>query len=212
MNKKPDSLIFDMDGTLWDAADTYVKSWNAGFVKENVDKIISRKDLDSLMGLERRKVLEQVLPDFSIQRQDQIFKTIDKVREKLIPELGGILYEGVKEGLSKLANKYKLFIVSNCPENLIKQFMTWAEISHLITDEIAHGVNSKPKNYNISLLMEKHHLINPVYIGDTETDSKESNLAGLPFVFMSYGFGQSGVFDLSFNDFKSCTDYFMNLD
>ncbi|HEX3385818.1 MAG TPA: hypothetical protein VHS53_11545 [Mucilaginibacter sp.] len=29
----PDSLIFDMDGTLWDAVDTYAASWNIVFAE-----------------------------------------------------------------------------------------------------------------------------------------------------------------------------------
>ena len=208
---KPDSLIFDMDGTLWDAADTYVASWNEGFKNENVDKIISRADLSHMMGWEKRKVLEHVMPDFDEEMQERIFKSINEVRAELIPQMGGILYKGIKEGLEQLATKYRLFIVSNCPENLIKQFMDWADIKHLITDEMAHGVNSKPKHFNIKLLIDKYQLSNPVYIGDTQTDSEESQKAAVPFVFLSYGFGHTDKYDLKFDDFESFTAYFMEL-
>ena len=208
---KPDSLIFDMDGTLWDAADTYVASWNAGFKKENVDMTITREDLGYMMGWEKRKVLEHVMPDFDENKQERIFNTINNFRSELIPEMGGILYDGIKEGLDQLSTKYKLFIVSNCPENLITQFMDWANITHLITDEMAHGVNSQPKHYNIRLLIDKHELRSPVYIGDTETDSVESRKAQLPFVFLSYGFGKADDYDLKFDTFPVFTDYFMKL-
>lgn len=208
---KPDSLIFDMDGTLWDAADTYVASWNEGLKNENVDRTISRADLSHMMGWEKRKVLEHVMPEFDEEKQERIFKSINEVRAELIPQMGGILYEGVKDGLKQLATRYKLFIVSNCPENLIKQFIEWADIEHLITDEMAHGVNSKPKHYNIKFLIDKHNLKNPVYIGDTETDSQESRIAEIPFVFLSYGFGSTDSYDLKFDDFESFTAYFMEL-
>jgi phosphoglycolate phosphatase len=208
---RPDSLIFDMDGTLWDAADTYVASWNAGFRKEKIDKVISREDLSYMMGWEKRKVLEHVMPDFDQQKQERIFDTINDYRAQLVPQMGGILYEGMREGLEQLASRYKLFIVSNCPENLIKQFMEWAEITHLITDEMAHGVNSKPKHYNIKLLIDRHQLKSPVYIGDTETDSIESRKAGIPFVFLSHGFGKTEDFDLRFDNFETFTEYFMKL-
>lgn len=211
MTNIPDSLIFDMDGTLWDAADTYVASWNEGFKNENVDKTISRADLSHMMGWEKRKVLEHVMPDFNEEKQERIFRSINEVRAELIPQMGGILYEGVKEGLERLATKYQLFIVSNCPENLIKQFMKWADIESLITDEMAHGVNSKPKHYNIKLLIDEYKLRHPVYIGDTETDSQESRMAEVPFVFLSYGFGNTDRYDLKFDDFESLTTYFMNL-
>lgn len=29
--KKTDSILFDMDGTLWDAIDTYADIWNEAF-------------------------------------------------------------------------------------------------------------------------------------------------------------------------------------
>ena len=208
---KPDSLIFDMDGTLWDAADTYVASWNAGFKKEKINKVITREDLSYMMGWEKRKVLDHVMPDFDQDKQERIFKTINEFRAELIPKMGGVLYKGIKEGLEALSAKYKLFIVSNCPDNLIKQFMEWAEITPFITDEMAHGVNSKPKHYNIQLLIDRYKLQTPVYIGDTETDSIESRKAGLPFVFLSYGFGETEDFDLRFDNFDSFTHYFMNL-
>ena len=28
---KPDALVLDMDGTLWDAVDTYTLCWNKAF-------------------------------------------------------------------------------------------------------------------------------------------------------------------------------------
>ena len=48
----PDSLIFDMDGTLWDALDTYIRVWNAYLEKNALDIAISRSEMKSWMGLE----------------------------------------------------------------------------------------------------------------------------------------------------------------
>jgi phosphoglycolate phosphatase len=128
-----------------------------------------------------------------------------------MPEMGGVLYEGVKRGLIKLSERYSIFIVSNCPKNLIAEFMKWADIEQYITDEMAHGVNSMPKHHNIKLLVDKHKLKNPVYIGDTHGDSIETRKAGLPFVLLTYGFGTSDDYDLKFDDFNTLTNYFMNL-
>lgn len=211
MKQKPDGIIFDMDGTLWDALDTYVASWNAGFRKEGVDKVVGRRDLDYMMGWEKKNVLEHVLPDYDASRQEEIFNTINRLRSGFIRQLGGRLYEGVREGLRSLSLNYKLFIVSNSPPNLIGEFMDWANIRNLIADEIAHGDNFKPKDYNIRLLVEKHRLKFPVYIGDTEIDSRASRKAGVPFVFMSYGFGKTEDFDIKFDSFNELTDFFNGL-
>ncbi len=208
---KPDSLIFDMDGTLWDAVETYTASWNEGFKRENIHRTITREDLDHVMGWEREKVMDHLFPDDDIETRERIYRTINECRSEIIAETGGILYDHVREGLIKLSTQYKLFIVSNCPKGLIQEFMKWCDIQAYITDEMAHGVNSKPKHFNIKLLINKHGLKSPVYIGDTQGDSTESRLSGIPFVYLTYGFGTTEDFDLKFDNFNSFTEYFMGL-
>ncbi|WP_411272984.1 HAD family hydrolase [Daejeonella sp.] len=206
-----DSLIFDMDGTLWDAVDSYVQSWNEGAKIENIDRVFTRADLDHVMGWERGKVLPYMFPDKSVEEQERIYQTINECRAKIIPRSGGVLYEGVREGIIELATKYKLFIVSNCPKGLITEFMIWAGLQGYFVDEMAHGVNSMPKSHNIKLLMDKHSLLNPVYIGDTHGDSRDSRTAKVPFVLVTYGFGDTDDFDQKFDNFRSLTNYFMDL-
>lgn len=88
--------------------------------------------------------------------------------------------------------------------------MKWAGIEMIITDSMAHGENYKPKHQNIQLLIEKYSLKNPFYIGDTESDSLQSRLVPLPFVFVDYGFGTTQNYDLTFSSFSQLTDYFID--
>ncbi|KAA5541289.1 HAD family hydrolase [Adhaeribacter rhizoryzae] len=208
---KPDSLIFDMDGTLWDASETYTAAWNAGFKAMQINKTISRSDLDYMMGWERRRVLEHTFPDYPEEKKEQIYDAIVAAQDKLLPQTGGRLYEGVSAGIAQLATKYKLFILSNCPVNTINQFLTYTGLTPYITDQMAHGVNNMPKHHNIKLLQEKYALQNPVYVGDTEPDQVQSDLAGVPFVFVEYGFGQTEKYALKFSHFTQLTTYFMAL-
>jgi len=209
--QKPDSLIFDMDGTLWDAVDTYTESWNLVFKQLNIDRTIAREEVLSRIGWEGSKVIQAVLPEFDEERRKEIYSDVNGFRRQLLPKNGGILYDGVLDGLKQLAAKYRLFILSNCGKGIIRIFIDWAEIDDYITDEIAHGVNNMPKHHNIKLLIDTHQLKTPVYIGDTSGDSEQSRQAGVPFVFVSYGFGKTDDFDLKFDDFKSLTSYFMEL-
>ncbi len=146
-----------------------------------------------------------------MKKRLEIYNLVNEKRREILPQQGGILYEGVKEGLNQLAGKYNLFILSNCAKGIIRLFIDWAGIDEHIKDEMAHGINFMPKHHNIKLLIEKHGLKNPVYIGDTAGDVAESRQACIPFVFVSYGFGNSNDYDLKFDDFKSLTDYFMEL-
>lgn len=209
--QKPDSLIFDIDGTLWDAVDTYTLSWNEVFDELGIDITIQRADLAKMIGWEGKKIKAAIMPGLGDDQRDDIYRLVNDKRRKLLPASGGRLYNGVKEGLGLLSQKYRLFILSNCAEGIIRIFIDWAGINEHITDELAYGVNLMPKHHNIKLLSDKHQLKNPVYIGDTAGDGEQSRLAGIPYVFMSYGFGTTDDFDLKFNDFQSFTEYFMAL-
>jgi phosphoglycolate phosphatase len=209
--QKPDSLIFDMDGTLWDAVDTYTESWNLAFKKLNIDRTMVREQLLERIGWDGNKVMQAVLPEFDKDRQKEIYNNVNGIRRELLPKNGGILYDGVIGGLKQLAAKYQLFILSNCGKGIIRLFIDWADIDDYITDEIAFGVNNMPKHHNIKLLMDTHQLKTPVYIGDTSGDGEQSRQAGVPFVFVSYGFGNTEDYDLKFDDFCSLTNYFMEL-
>ena len=209
--QKPDSLIFDMDGTLWDAVDTYTESWNLIFKKLNIDRTIAREQLVERIGWDGNKVMQAVLPEFDEEKRKEIYNDVNGIRRQLLPINGGILYEGVLDGLKLLSSKYQLFILSNCGKDIIRLFINWADIDDYITDEIAYGVNNMPKHHNMKLLRDTHQLKTPVYIGDTSGDSEESRKAGIPFVFVSYGFGKTDYYDLKFDDFKSLTAHFMGL-
>ncbi|MGN6638611.1 MAG: HAD family hydrolase [Mucilaginibacter sp.] len=208
---KPDSIIFDMDGTLWDAVDTYTASWNIVFEQLNIDIRVPRDKLASMVGWEGKKVHEAIMPDFDEEKRQDIYAKVNELRKELLPRNGGVLYPGVKEGLKQLASKYQLFIVSNCAKGIIRLFIDWAGINEHIIDEIAYGTNYMPKHYNIKQLIERHSLKSPVYVGDTEGDGEQSRLAGIPFVFVSYGFGATDDHDLRFDSFSDFTEYFMSL-
>jgi len=209
--QKPDSLIFDMDGTLWDAVDTYAESWNLIFQKLDIQRTIKRDELLHVIGMDGKKLTRVLLPEFDEEKGMEIYNAVNQVRREILPTSGGIMYKGVTEGLKQLAAKYKLFVLSNCAVGIIPLFLTWAGINEVITDNMAYGTNQMPKNHNMHLLMDKHNLQNPVYIGDTNGDAEQTRLAGIPFVFVSYGFGNTDDYDYKFDDFESLTQYYLSL-
>ena len=210
MLKNLDSLIFDMDGTLWDNVNSYVKVWNHGFEQLGFDKRVDRKELIGLMGMEAQQLLDAVLPDASMEEQDQLFNIVVDAYDKMIPNIQPEVFPGVIEGLEKLSKKYKLFLLSNCEEGGLVNFMEHTQTRHLITDYREHGQNLQPKNVNLRLLMEKHKLQSTAYVGDTDGDAYQTELAGIPFVFVDYGFGETDNYAIKFSSFKDLTDYFLN--
>jgi phosphoglycolate phosphatase len=208
---KPDALIFDMDGTLWDAVDTYAQGFNDYFATNQLPRRLSKAELFAYMGLEQAPFLEVVFPDQQpAERNRQYAQVIERQYERVKRE-GGQLYPGVREGLAALSEHYALFIVSNCPEFMIDHFMRWADIESYITDSMAHGVNYQPKHANIRHLIAKHNLQSPYYVGDTASDAQQSSLVPLPFAFVDYGFGQTEDYALRFSSFPELTAHFLSL-
>lgn len=205
---KPDALLFDMDGTLWDGVNAYAQGFNDFFKAHKINRTVTKKDLFKYMGMEEEPFLAMILPEFTAIERKAVYQEIIELQYKRIETDGGELYEGVKAGLSKLAEKHKLFIVSNCPEFTIQYFMDWAHIGASITDTMAHGMNYRPKYENIKFLIDKYHLQAPIYIGDTDSDRKQCDLLDIPFGFVSYGFGDTEDYNLRFDSFDELTNYF----
>ena len=205
-----DSLISDMDGTLWDNVNSYVISWNEGLQQRGYQKQVTRDNILGLMGKEARVMLESILPGATAGEQDLLFDAVIAEYQKLLDDMNPVIYEGVHEGLKQLSEKYPLFLLSNCEEGGLVNFMHHTRTTSFFVDYMEHGMNLKPKHHNLQLLMEKHGLKAPVYIGDTESDSAQSMMAGVPFVFVSYGFGATENYSLKFDSFNALTAYFLN--
>lgn len=208
IHQDTDALIFDMDGTLWDAVDTYAEIWNMAFERENIERRITRADLLALIGTPIDDIMRHFVP---AERVEHLLKTIAELVITELPRLGGKLYEGVQEGVAELSKHYKLFMLSNCDELELPIFVRYAGIESYITDTIAYGNTRLRKAENMRLLAEKYHLQHPVYVGDTDGDCREAHRAGVPFVWMSYGFGTTDNAQLQFDTFADMTRHFVDM-
>ena len=101
----------------------------------------------------------------------------------------GSAYPSVTETIRKLAEKYSLFIVSNCQLGYIELMMKSLEIGPYIKDHLCFGETLVSKGETILMLMERNGLKDPVYIGDTQGDADACAYAGIPFIFAEYGLG-----------------------
>ena len=93
------------------------------------------------------------------------------------------------ETIRKLAEKYPLFIVSNCQCGYIEVMIESSGIGPFIRDHLCFGETGTPKSETIRALMDRNDLKDVVYVGDTQGDADACRDAGVPFVFAEYGFG-----------------------
>lgn len=186
-----DSLIFDMDGTLWDAVDSYCEIWNVTIDRFGTDMPkVYRDRLAPLMG----KHLDEIYAELGgpDNGYDEFMSALAQAEHDMMPRLGGRLYDGVHETLEALAGSgIRLFMVSNCEKNGLPNFLRFTGMEHLFTDTLSFGQTGLGKDKNISALIERYQLIRPLYIGDVAGDCEAAHRAGVPFAWARYGFGDA---------------------
>ena len=125
MKDKFDSIIFDMDGTLWDAVDSYCQIWNTTFEQFELKQVVTRDELLKCMGMPIDEIFRQIIKvDVDPQKYLEL---LDKNEQEMMPILGGKLYTGVAEGIKFLSPHYKLFMVSNCGADGLKNFLSFTK-------------------------------------------------------------------------------------
>jgi phosphoglycolate phosphatase len=67
--------------------------------------------------------------------------------------------------------------------------MAYAEIEPFVKGHLCFGDNGLDKPDNLKKMIADYQLKNPVYVGDTKRDEEYCEIAGVPFIFVSYGFG-----------------------
>ena len=118
------------------------------------------------------------------------------------------MYDGVEHVLERLSQKYNLYIVSNCQEGYIESFYEYHALDKHFTDFENPGRTGLSKGENIQLIMERNDVAKAVYVGDTKGDHEAAKMAGLPFVYAAYGFGDADEFDYVIEEFEELLELF----
>ncbi len=201
---KTDSLIFDMDGTLWDAVDSYCAIWDKTLIEFNCSRKISRLELIDCMGKPLRDIF--ITLNIDISNINEFLSRLDENENSFMPVLGGKLYDGVTENIKILAQHYKLFMVSNCGADGLNNFLNFTKLKEYFIDTVSYGQTNKEKYENIKYLVNKHNLKSPIYVGDTQSDCNNAHKAGIKMIYTSYGFGNCSNAEYTISKFSELTD------
>lgn len=193
--KKIDGVIFDLDGTMWNATETLVGAWNEVFREEGIDKVLSREDLQGVMGLIIEEIGECFAPDMDPDARTKLMKKCCQRETVYLRSKGGCLYDGLETTLAELSKTYRLFIVSNCEEGYIQSFFYAHGLEKYFRDIEYIGRSGLSKGENIRLIARRNGLKHPVYVGDTQKDLEASRAADVPFIYAAYGFGEAEGYD-----------------
>jgi len=191
LKNKFDSIIFDLDGTLWDSTANVAIAWQKA--EQEVDFLDKKFTVDTIRGITGmtyKAIFETLFPDLDENRRNEFKAIAAKYEIETLNEKGGELYPQLEFVLQYLQTQYKLFIVSNCQNNYIETFLNFSKLGHYFLAHQCYGTKNAPKAENIIDIVNDHHLQAPVYVGDTMGDFTSSQKAGVPFIFAAYGFGK----------------------
>lgn len=188
---KYDSIIFDLDGTLWDSTETITQAWQAALNQAPYmsDEVMTRERVRSITGMTYDKIFEKLFPFLSTEQRAEVQKLCSVSELEILHKQGGTLYPKLAETLEYLGRRYNLYIVSNCQSGYIELFLDLNNMHHHFLAHQCYGTKGNPKADNIRDIVEDNNLISPVYVGDTMGDYDAATKAGVPFIFASYGFG-----------------------
>lgn len=186
-----DGILFDLDGTLWDATEGVARSWTLGLQQLGIQRSpITAEELFPCMGMLLSDIGGILLPGLTPEQQEKAISHCCQVENEYLARHGASLYPGASEVLAALSRKYPLFIVSNCQTGYIEAFFEGCGLGGYFTGYESAGNTGLTKAENIALVVKRYGLKKPVYVGDTALDYKSATQAGVPFIHAAYGFGR----------------------
>ncbi|WP_046243891.1 HAD family hydrolase [Hymenobacter terrenus] len=187
-----DSVIFDLDGTLWDSSVAITEAFQAA--KNSVDYIhddVTLAQVQAVTGQPYEVVYDRLFPNLPADKFDE-YRALCARHELLAAQQhGGQLYPGLEATLGYLRSRgYRLFIVSNCQLGYVEAFFQNSQLERYFEGHQCFGTKKLPKSENIREVVTQYGLRAPVYVGDTSGDLAAAQAAGVPFIFATYGFGR----------------------
>lgn len=207
------SLIFDIDGTLWDSREIVARGYN-DYLREigRADLQVDAQYLKTLFGKTMTEIADIMLADIEAPRRYEIMGgCMEREDEFLHDDPCDIAFPGVKETLRELKEHYRLFIVSNAQCGYPELMMDKLGIRELFEGWMCFGDTGLPKGDTIRILMERYHIDDALYIGDTQGDLEASQRAGIPFIFCGFGFGAPERYDARIEEFRELPGVLKNM-
>ena len=197
-----ESLIFDIDGTLWDSRALVAAGYNAQLEKEGLSHLcVTVEILTGLFGKTTEEIGQILFASFPQPERLPLIKRCMQSEQAYLERNASkeMAYPKVVETVRALCRKHRLFIVSNCEDGYPQRCMEALGLTDCFAGTLCHGQTGTGKGQTILTLMKQFHVENCVYIGDTQGDYEATLEAGIPFIWASYGFGTPAGYDAKIN-------------
>lgn len=203
-----ESLIFDIDGTLWDSRALVAEGYNKQLRAEGLERLsVTAEDFLPLFGKVMTEIADVILAPIPIpERYALMERCMDTENRYLRDNPCRIGYPGVKQTMEALAKKYRLFIVSNSQQGYPELCIEKLGLGALIQGHLCFGDTGTEKGDTIRTLMARFGISGAAYVGDTQGDLEAARKAGIPFVWAAYGFGAPEQWEWKIDRFSDLTE------
>ena len=199
-----ESLIFDIDGTLWDSRALVAEGYNIQLKAEGLDHLcVTAEDLKPLFGKVMTEIADAILATIPAESRYDLMERCMATENRYLEENPcHIGYPGIRETVEQLSKKYRLFIVSNSQCGYPELCINKLGLTPYIEGHLCFGDTGTGKGQTIRTLMEKYNIQSCAYVGDTQGDYEATVEAGVPFVWCTYGFGTPDGYAMKVDRFE----------
>ena len=208
---KVDGIIFDIDGTIWDATEMVIVTWNRA-LENTGDSFRIDSSIKKQFGKTIKQIFRDILPEeYSDERKQMLADAIIAMEQESLFETPPKVYEGFQDVVKDLARDHKLFVISNCQPGYLEKMLEITGVGEYITDFAGPSHTGLDKPGNIRRMADLYDLKRGVYLGDIEADRIATETAGLTFIWAAYGFGDVPDAKYRVNDIRELPELIRNM-
>ncbi len=187
------SIIYDVDGTLWDSSEYVAESWRQVLRAHDIPcGFLTAERLGSEFGKLLTEIADSLFPELPPAARYELVGECCENENRFLLEKRQPLFDGVSETLKAIhALGVPQVIVSNSQKGYIETLIRIHGLESCVEGYLQAGDTGLPKNENIRIARDRWQLPDPVYVGDTRGDADAARKAGVPFVYAAYGFGEA---------------------
>ncbi|MGG1519654.1 HAD family hydrolase [Paenibacillus oryzisoli] len=197
---KPQAMLFDLDGTLFQTETLLLPAYHATFDALRARGLYEgatppEERILGALGMLLEQIWERVMPESPQEVREEADRLLIHYQMEGLKDGRGVLYEGVSDTLRTLHGQgIRLFVASNGLEDYVKEVTKAMGISPLFEGLYSAGeYKTKSKVDLVKILLETHGVESAWMVGDRSSDVEAGLRNNLTVVACDYaGFRESG--------------------
>ena len=167
---KKKAILFDLDGTLVNSAPTVLEIINLVRSQNNQTKLQINSSIEQIISLGGREMIVNLISKDNVDKNLNTFRAMYKDNDLANERL----FDGVKELLLALRQKYTLAILTNKPKLLVNKTVIHHHIESFFDCLVCREdvMEKKPDPEGFNLILKTLNLVKDevIYVGDSLVD------------------------------------------